>query len=378
MLRIVDISNFKPDVNPAALDCDGLVVQCTWGAGELTVNGIVNSVWQGADSKIQAAARAGKAVGYMHYIRGVGAEAEAQFFAKSTEGYLRKFVPSVDWEGGDNAAWGNPGYLDRWLAEYIRITNVRPVVYRQRSVAGSVDPIAAKHNCMVWDAMYADMNPTGWQTDPWDMAGYAMRQFTSSGAIGGYNGRLDLSIFVGDRNAWNNIAGGNGSAQAPVPAPAPSNATTVNVHYGLHQMGAGWLGDVKNFNNANSDGFAGYPNHQHDMLYAWVDRGRLDYSVHTAQDGWLPSVMYGDPRDTVNKCAGVFGHAIDGVKFYYTTPKGDSMKQAWYRSQTTQRAGWLGVCCDDGKSVPGFDGFAGILGEPLDRLQLAIASSNPF
>lgn len=46
------------------------------------------------------------------------------------------------------------------------------------------------------------------------------------------------------------------------------------------------VGEVTNFNNTN-DGFAGYPNRQHDMLYIKVDKGEMKYRVHTAQSGWL-------------------------------------------------------------------------------------------
>ena len=114
-MRFVDISNWKADVDVSKIDADGVVVQCTWGAGELTTgNGLVGSVWTGADAKIQAAAKRGLAVGYMHYIRGVGASEEACFFAGNTKGYLGKFVPCVDWEGADNAAWGNRAYLDEF------------------------------------------------------------------------------------------------------------------------------------------------------------------------------------------------------------------------------------------------------------------------
>ena len=79
-MRIVDISNWKADVDVSKIDADGVVVQCTWGAGECSNDyGLVNSVWTGADAKIQAAAARGMAVGYMPYIRGVGDAAEAYF-----------------------------------------------------------------------------------------------------------------------------------------------------------------------------------------------------------------------------------------------------------------------------------------------------------
>lgn len=150
----------------------------------------------------------------------------------------------------------------------------------------------------------------------------------------------------------------------------------VPVHYSLHLKGGGWLDEVTDF-GAGDNGFAGYPCRQHDLLCARVDRGTLKYQVHTIEDGWLPYVTKGDRNDTVNGCAGIEGHTIDGVRLYYVTPSGEEYKQAWYRSQTTARAGWLGTVCDDGSTYGG-DDFAGMYGEPLDRLQVCITDGNPY
>jgi hypothetical protein len=162
------------------------------------------------------------------------------------------------------------------------------------------------------------------------------------------------------------------TASAAVAAqPATTQAPAVNVTYDLHQLGGSWLGEVTNFNNSNSQGFAGNPNHAHDALVVKVSHGSVKYRVHTPQDGWLPYVTGYDRGNAANGFAGIMGHAIDGVQVYYTTPAGETFQQAYYRSQTTQRAGWLPAVRDD------ID-YAGMLGEPLDRLQVKIAPSNPF
>ena len=163
----------------------------------------------------------------------------------------------------------------------------------------------------------------------------------------------------------------------PQPAPSKKALGKVNVRYALRNLGGSWNSEVCNF-GGGSDGFAGAPNGQHDLLYVKVDKGSVRYRAHIVGGGWLDWVSKGDPNDTVNGCAGIPGRAIDGVQVYYTTPDGYEYQQAWYRSQTTRRAGWLGVCCDDGNSVSGYDGWAGMLGEPLDRLQIGIGASNPF
>lgn len=156
----------------------------------------------------------------------------------------------------------------------------------------------------------------------------------------------------------------------------PTDKKQVDVTYALHQRGGSWYPDVKNF-GSGSNGYAGAPYQANDLLYIKVNRGSIKYRVHTIEDGWLPWVHKANKNDTVNGVAGIKGHTIDGVQMYYTTPKGETYQQAYYRSQTTQRAGYLGTCADNG-SVAGYDKFAGILGEPLDRLQIHVNNSSEY
>lgn len=183
------------------------------------------------------------------------------------------------------------------------------------------------------------------------------------------------------------MANGTEAAPAPsnnTPTPAanptykqPQGKSLVNVHYALRSLNGGWLDTVTNFNNSDDNGFAGVPCQEHDYLCAWVDRGTLKYQVHTQQDGWLDYIDHGNKNDLINGCAGIAGHAIDGVRMYYTTPNGEDYKQVYYRSQTTDREGWLNTVCDDGSTYGG-DDYAGIYGEPLDRLQVCISDASPF
>lgn len=140
--------------------------------------------------------------------------------------------------------------------------------------------------------------------------------------------------------------------------------------------GGGWLPEVTDF-GLGADGYAGLPCTSHDLLAIRVDRGQLRYRIHVLDGDWLDWIDHGDINDTVNGCAGLPGRAIDGVQCYYTSPSG-SVSQVYYRSQTAVRAGWLDVCCDDGTTYDAYDGWAGMLGEPLDRLQLAISDANPI
>lgn len=193
----------------------------------------------------------------------------------------------------------------------------------------------------------------------------------------GYLARIGISKAQLAADLANGVGSDAGSTPAPTPTPSksapskPAQKVPTNVVYGLHQKGGGWLGEITNFDNSNSNGFAGLPSHQHDLLYMRVTHGALKYRVHTIEDGWLGWVTNGNKNDTVNGCAGISGHTIDGVQAYFYTPSGEVYQQAHYRSQTAKREGWLAPVVDDSD-------FAGIFGEPLDRLQVAISNTNPF
>jgi N-acetylmuramoyl-L-alanine amidase len=180
------------------------------------------------------------------------------------------------------------------------------------------------------------------------------------------------------RDLANGINGTVTTAAVTQSAPVASNVKTVptDVTYALRSLNGGWLDNVTNFGSGNN-GYAGIPNQQHDYLTVSVNHGSVKYRVKTAQDGWLGWISGSNRNDLVNGAAGTSGHAITGVQIVYNTPAGEAYQQAYYRSQTTQRSGWLGVCADDG-SVAGFDSWAGMDGEPLDRLQIKISPSNPF
>ncbi len=231
--------------------------------------------------------------------------------------------------------------------------------------------IIQKFGTCLWIAAYPDYlvrSTPYWGTFP-SMDGVAIWQFTSTYIRGGLDGNIDLTGIT--------HKGYDGKQPTPKPAPKPKPVKKVNVTYAMHQKGGSWYPDVKNF-GSGTNGYAGAPYLANDMLYLKVNRGSIKYRVHTIEDGrWLPWVKKANKNDTVNGVAGIKGHTIDGVQIVYTTPKGETYQQAYYRSQSTQRSGYLGACADNG-TVSGFDSWAGMYGEPLDRLQISIGDHNNF
>lgn len=150
-----------------------------------------------------------------------------------------------------------------------------------------------------------------------------------------------------------------------------STGKSVNIHYALHNRYGAWNEAVTNFNDSDSEGFAGVPYGSHDMLIAWTDTGTLRYRVHTKENGWLGWVQTANYNDSVNGMAGLWGQTIDGVQMYYITPDGD-YRQVYYRSQDVAHAGYWDEVCDDGTTYGG-DDYAGMYGCALDRLQCYVS-----
>lgn len=203
-------------------------------------------------------------------------------------------------------------------------------------------------------------------------------------SIGISQAQFAADLKTGKTNATSGKATSATTKTATKPTAKPASTTkkpapAVNVTYELHQLGGGWLGAVTNFNNTNGNGFAGNPGHKHDLLTVKVSHGSVRYQVHIVGGGWQGWVTKSNKNDTVNGCAGVPGKAIDGIQIEYLTPSGEPYEQAWYRTQRTDAKGWLGTVCDLGKSVSGYkDTYAGLVGHPVDRLQIKVGTDKPF
>ena len=227
-LNGIDIASYQAGIDLSKVPCDFVIIKATEGTSY--VNPACNAQWD-------SASRAGKLLGTYHYATGVGAEREADFYVDSIKNYIHKGVLCIDWESGGNARWGDMGYLETLCRRVIARTGVKPIIYVQASEYGPVSAVAKRLDCGLWIAQYANMNPTGYQTKPWNEGAYtcAIRQYSSAGRLPGWGGNLDLDIFYGDRAAWNRYAQSSAPskpskpsvkpAPAPKPAPKPSQAT---------------------------------------------------------------------------------------------------------------------------------------------------------
>ena len=209
-LNGIDISNWQQGIDLSKVPCDFVIAKATQGTGYVSPD---------CARQIEQARQTGKRFGVYHYVSGGNAVAEANYFVDNCANWIGKGLFCIDWESNENAAWGNEGYLEQVVAQVKARTGIPPIIYVQASRYAQVAAVANRQNCGLWIAQYANMNPTGYQSKPWNEGAYAcvIRQYSSSGRLPGYGGNLDLNKFYGDGSVYDKYVtgGGNGSHIAP-------------------------------------------------------------------------------------------------------------------------------------------------------------------
>lgn len=235
-MRGIDISNWQANINAGKIDADFVIVKATEGVGYVSPS---------CDRQYQAAKAAGKKLGVYHFARNGAndAIAEAEFFLKNVQGYIKEAVLVLDWEDGGNVR--DVAWAKRWLDHVHSKTGVKPLIYMSESVVNSYNwaPVVAgdyglwvaKYRDMAADYNY-DMSMAGTPPSVKHWPFYAIWQWTSSGRLNGYDGDLDLNQAYIDGAAWDKYAGGSPSSKPvtpnPTPAPTPTPAKTHTVQRG--------------------------------------------------------------------------------------------------------------------------------------------------
>lgn len=208
----VDISNHQAGINIAGLGADFIIVMAT--QGDWFTNPHFNE-------QVNAALALGVPVGTYHYVDGSGVEAEVGHFLAAIGEYRDRVFLAVDWEAGQNDAWGDDEYLRALVMGLrARIGGRRVLLYASSGVYPR--DVAAATDSVRWVAQYASDDPVGWDANPWTDGTWttagAIHQYTGTGRLPGYGGNLDLNVFHGDENdLWALVA---------APAPGGGGATT--------------------------------------------------------------------------------------------------------------------------------------------------------
>lgn len=197
MVNFLDTSNWQGGYNPALTGADAVIVKATEGTGFVDPY---------CDSIIQQAIANGMPWGFYHFASTCGAFEEASHFVHNCQGYFRKGIPVLDWEGTQSVGWVNA-----FVLEVHDKTGVWPWIYANpwRFNQGGVN-----QNCARWVASYPDVaSPTWIQAQGWDCpaadGNVVAWQFCSDGVVNGIAGNVDLDLFYGTKGQWQAYARGD-------------------------------------------------------------------------------------------------------------------------------------------------------------------------
>lgn len=201
----VDISNWQAGIDLAAVNPDFTIVMATQG------DWFTNRCF---DEQVSAALALGRPAGVYHYVDGSGVEAEVSHFFDVAGGLLSagRVFWAVDWEADQNGAWGDEGYLRRFVDAVKARTGRRGLLY----ASSNAYPYAVQEatGSMRWIAQYASSDPVGWDYAPWSDGTWTaqMHQYTGTGRVPGYGGDLDLNLLRGgEDDLWALTARGRGA-----------------------------------------------------------------------------------------------------------------------------------------------------------------------
>lgn len=211
----VDYSSWQTATAPCNVSADFGIVKVNQGTYR-------NPYWR---TQAECITDRGEGLGLYDYASGMNATAEADVFVDLIGDYVGRAVLVLDWENNQNAAWGDSNWIRTWTNRVHERTNVWPMVYVSRAYVSQI-PADVRRNCALYVAQYASNSVTGYQSSPWNAgaSGEAMLQYSSHGWLNGYNGFLDLNLFMGERWQWDAYANPSKAARYDPPKTTPGRA----------------------------------------------------------------------------------------------------------------------------------------------------------
>lgn len=148
--------------------------------------------------------------------------------------------------------------------------------------------------------------------------------------------------------------------------PIENKNEKIDVIYQVYSGGK-WWDEVVNYNDINSDGYAGVENKSVRGFAAKVSKGKLKYRVHVKNGGWLSFITNCNIKDWSKGCAGLKTKDIDAIQIGLEDLEGYTVR---YRVSTIANKSYL-------EWVTGYNeidsnGYAGIFGKTIDKIQVEI------
>lgn len=158
----------------------------------------------------------------------------------------------------------------------------------------------------------------------------------------------------------------NTNTVKPVEKPAVTTVDKINVKYRAYSSGK-WWGEVINYNNINSNGYAGIENGPIRGIAIKADKGQLKYRVHIKGGGWLGWISNYDINNWRTGCAGNKIRDIDAIQIDFSGVSGYKVRYRVSTISTKSYLNWI-----EGYNTYNSMGYAGIFGKAIDKIQIEI------
>lgn len=147
----------------------------------------------------------------------------------------------------------------------------------------------------------------------------------------------------------------------------PKVADNINIIYQVYSDNK-WWDKVTNYNTYNYNGYAGVDMHPIQALKISLSKGSVQYRAHTTDGKWWDWVTdsVGNGYDSY---AGVIGQNIDAiqVKLIGDIAKTHEVKYRVSSAGNSQYFEWVA-----GANGTGYNAYAGIMGMPIDKIQMVV------
>ena len=196
-----------------------------------------------------------------------------------------------------------------------------------------------------------------------------MWQYSWKGRYSGINGDVDEDWSYVDYAAQD---GDDEPAPTPEPVkpvdPPKPVEKNIDVVYSAY-IPSRWLGEIKNCNDVDTNGYAGIENCIISGFGAKASEGNLKYRVRVkTYDGkgkWLGWITQFNKADWNNGAAGYPGYTVDGIQLELNGVPG---YQVMYRVSTFGTGTYL-------PWVKGLEDYAGLCGKAIDKIQVKIVKA---
>ena len=206
-LNGIDISNWQSTINLSAIKADFIIVKSSEG---------IDWADPSFPKLFKAAKQTGKKLGVYHFARPTTdndpvKEADSFINIIKPEGVIGNAILVLDWEAENQQ---NTAYAKKWMDRVYEKTKVKPLIYMSENVTKIYDWSAVAKEYDLWVAKYRDneldynynMASAGSKPVVKYWKDYKLWQWTSSGKLDGYSGKLDCNIFYGDKKDWDKMA----------------------------------------------------------------------------------------------------------------------------------------------------------------------------